>query len=102
MGTVGSPPEACLWRIYAQSNSYKATLVTEQRSRVDWHRFNHHEIRAPLLNRLKSNPPLCTDLTLKKKRDAIFQDLFEVLIGEALDEINVMWAVYYQDILKLL
>lgn len=87
---MGSPPEACLCRIYAQSNSYKATLVTEQRTGVDWHRFNHYEIRAPLLNRLKSNPPLCTDLTLKKKRDAIFQALFEVLIGKDLDEINVM------------
>jgi len=101
MGTVGSHPEACLWRIYAQSNSHKATLVTEQRSRADWHRFNHYEIRAPLLNRLTSNPPLCTDLTLKK-RDATFQTLFEVLMGEALDEINVMRAVYHQDILKLL
>lgn len=90
MGTVGSPPEACLWRIYAQSNSYKATLVTEQRSRVDWHRFNHYEIRAPLLNRLKSNPLLRLISHLRKKRDAIFQALFEVLMGEALDEINVM------------
>lgn len=87
---MGSPPEACLWRIYAQSNSYKATLVTEQRNRVDWHRFNHYGIRAPLPNRLKSNPPVCTDLTLKKKRDAIFLALFEVFMGEPLDEINVM------------
>lgn len=87
---AGSPPEERLWRIYAQSNSFKATLVTEQRSRVAWHRFNHYEIRAPLLNRLKSNYPLCIAVTLKgKKRDAILQSPFEVLMGEAPDEINV-------------
>lgn len=64
---VVSPPEESLWRIYAQSNGFKATLVTEQRSRVVWHRFNHYEIRVPPPNRLKSNYPLCTAVTLKGK-----------------------------------